>query len=489
MNKKFSALLGQSATWQILFNEQIYKAYDIHEIIFANLEKWDYQKLNSPEAGYVLAIGDNSFHYLLYIFLASILGIRIILINSKHLQYFENPDNCLNIKYIISTRKTLSTNKEVLHFETNIKLTRDPVFNRPPINNLEQAEIIFCTSGTTDNFKLVKYYEHNLYINAEMVANYMEFSTHDRCLCMFPLNYMYGFSVTMSMLIKNGFLILEQSAISPQAIVEYLYDERITVLPLIGSIVDNLMPHINNNMFFPNLKVLNASDKITVEQVKKIFKFAPIFWNNMGQTESGPRLFAIKIMKHEENKLKKYSHDNIIALGYPAHKDIKIAIRDEKNIECKDGEIGELNYKTPFAMEGYLNYKNINKGDWISSGDLAFKAKNGLVFFVGRKSQSIKINGTFVNVNLLHFYFKRVSFIKECFFMVDKNNKICGFFNVDFTFVQDENAAVNLIQEHYKEKFKLYPRISKLSFIKELPKTDSGKIQLKALQELAITFN
>jgi acyl-coenzyme A synthetase/AMP-(fatty) acid ligase len=481
--EKFSNLFKHNNRWRVRFNNIEYMARDILHILFGNMKSWECNATSLNKEKYILVVGENSFHYLLFIFLASCFNLKIIITNHKQSSFFDK-QNFEDIEYIISTRKITSSNKKLLLMDINLDL-KDESF-QIDLSKIKdkQAEIVFCTSGTTGDFKMAMYYEHKLYQNAKIVGDYMEISKNENCLCMFHLGYMYGFSVTMSVLIKGGFVILERSTLMPSAIIEYLVKDSITLLPIIGKIVDELIPHVQKDMFFPELKIINASDKIYVSHVEKIFKLAPIFWNNMGQTEAGPRLFSLKILKNDD--IERYSYNGVIALGMPVNDGIKIAVKNESGADCQDGEIGELFYKTKFGMENYLNFKNDSDDKWRSSGDIVCKKDNGIVYWIGRKSQLIKCNGVFINPNLLHVFFEKLPFVASCFFVSDDtSNKIYGFFVIRKKTCTDKDSILTQINKHYINNFPLYPRIDKIIFLSDFPKTESGKIHIQELKELA----
>ncbi|PFW68126.1 AMP-dependent synthetase, partial [Bacillus sp. AFS075960] len=55
-----------------------------------------------------------------------------------------------------------------------------------------RAQIVFMTSGTTSEPKLVVYDEEQLVENALAVGRYLDVQSGDGVLCMFPTHYMYG---------------------------------------------------------------------------------------------------------------------------------------------------------------------------------------------------------------------------------------------------------------------------------------------------------
>lgn len=490
MKAKFSSLLNSETCWAVEWNNRRFDSRIIKSIIAKNINSWKNIKHEFFKNKYYLVVGDNSLEYLTYVFLASCLGIKIILISRKQIEYFSKNDFSDKIAGVISSgdieiRKYANIKFDFYLDEKRLITKQSEVIE---VDGNIEAELVFCTSGTTSEFKMARYRESRLYKNASVVSDYLGLSKDDVCLCMFPFSYMYGFSCTFSTLIRGGRVIFERPTLPALGIIEYIQAENITLLPIVASIVDKLSPHLAG-LYFSNLKVINASDKIYVKHADEILRFSPVFWNNMGQTESGPRLFSLKIKSKNRGRLDKLSYNNVIALGRPVDKGVQVKIVNKAGIECAKGEVGELFYNTIFSMEGYLNLfedKLHLSPIWRSSGDLVFEGEQGMVYWVGRKSQLLKVNGIFVNVNLLHRYFDELPYVDSSFFTInEKINEINAYFIIDWKIISDEQAVRSMINSLYAKNFKLYPRISNLYFIDEFPRTESGKIEIKKLNAIA----
>lgn len=485
MQHKFSQLIHCS--WRIMFDGKFYHHKNIQACLLHNLEQWEKQNITFNKQNYVVCVGFNSLHYFLYTILASVLDLKVIFTSAQQLENLQIAYPGINVQYVISPRSIQC--KDILLIKINFDVfdyAGDKTLLTNDINQSGQANIVFFTSGTTGKFKLVQYQESKLYDNADVVGNYFGFSEADVCLCVFPVNYMYGFSMLFSMLLKGGTVILERSTIAPTRIVKYLNDSKITVLPILRDMVEKIAPIISaNHNYYPNLIVINAADKIYKKQVQKILTFAPIFWNNFGQTESGPRLFAIKITCH--TNLEKCCYRDVVAIGYPVHPDIIIDIRDESGHQVDAEVVGHLYYKTEFSMQGYLlaDGSCAPASQWQCSGDLVFQDHSGLVYWAGRKAQSVKINGMFVNINLLHHAFDIMPEVKQSYFLYDEDiNQIYGYFIVDQSI--DKINLHRAVIDRFRREFPQYPRLSQIYFISQFPKTNTGKIDIRMLKELAV---
>jgi acyl-CoA synthetase (AMP-forming)/AMP-acid ligase II len=68
--------------------------------------------------------------------------------------------------------------------------------------------------------------------------------------------------------------------------------------------------------------------------------------------------------------------------------------------ECAPGEIGELNFRGPFLMEGYVGrerHETFSQDGWYRTGDLVSVDEEGFFYFQGRSGDMIKTAGANVS--------------------------------------------------------------------------------------------
>lgn len=442
------------------------------------------QKIQFNTEEYVIAVGFNSFEYFFYIMLSSALGLNLIMCDPKMLNTLL--DNYkFNYSAVLST-KLINTNA-IPTFHLNITLDYE-VDSKNIVFEKKQGKLIFFTSGTTSLPKLVVYEEDTLLKNAKKVGEYLGIHQDDTCLCFFPTHYMYGFSMLMSTILNSGKVILERPTITAQEIWNYLAKDEIRVLPIIRSIIEKLRPFIySEKKYFPQLIILNASDRIYVEHVQDALQICPVFWNNFGQTESGPRIFANKLTETELSNIDCYSSNGVIALGKPIDESIQVTILKNDGTLCDTNEIGSLIYQSPYAMLGYLDQNgHLLEKESIQSGDLVYKNEKGFICWVGRENETIKIDGKYVNIGLLHKYFDKLKFVKNSYFSTSKTSeKLQAYFVLKTKRSYQAETIKNKILELYRLAFPIYPRLEKIHFLEDIPTTLTGKVKLTDLLHFA----
>lgn len=219
----------------------------------------------------------------------------------------------------------------------------------------------------------------------------------------------------------------------------------------------------------------------TVEWGKKAFGM-PIL-DNWWQTETGGIMIAnFPFMKVKPGSMGKPLPGVTVAIATVTENSVK---------ELAPGEQGHLVIKKgwPSMFIAYLNederYKKCFKGDWYITGDLARKDEDGYYWFVGRADDIIKTSGHMVGPFEVESVLMQHPAVTEAA-VIGKPEPTIG--EVVKAFVVIKPALIESeILKHDIMAFarkKLGPAVApkEISFIKEIPKTKSGKILRRLLK-------
>jgi long-chain acyl-CoA synthetase len=170
------------------------------------------------------------------------------------------------------------------------------------------------------------------------------------------------------------------------------------------------------------------------------------------------------------------------SVGKSYNKKISIKILSDKNKFLPNNEIGEIVCKTPAKFKYYLNSKKLNKDayykGYFKTGDIGYLDKKKYLYFLSRKKNIIRRNGLTIypedieNVILKNKNIKEAAVIgtetrKESliYLFIKKNNKI------------NEQNIKNILLK----KLSTFQIPNKIIFLKNIPKTNLGKINRKSL--------
>lgn len=401
-------------------------------------------------------------------FIASRLKLRAILLNVRDVGLLSgviNPEHVAAIVQQDNTRmhfmgEITQIQLEVLSVTQN-RLHADSEQAR--ITNLSEAHFYFMTSGTTSTPKLVQYRESVLIENASAVVRYLELEPADNTLCFFPVQYMYGLSSMLCALLSNSSIIFENIQLS--LVADLIERHNITTLPLIGDFMTPLSRMLRGKGCRIK-RILNASDRLLTGQASAILPCCEILWNNFGQTESGPRLFCLRI--RSEGDIAKYSRYGVVAPGFPMTPDIQIELRQAGT----GSDSYEMFYQSPYAADGYVNRDLIltQNNTWQRSGDLFEQGKDNCYYWIARAANEFKFKGHFVPVQLISDQIMNETGVRHYFSRGES-----GAINVNVEESAGEEV-LNTIRQMLADNWHHYP--CTLNTVSAFPLTPSGKIRL-----------
>ncbi|MCA1032355.1 acyl--CoA ligase [Bacillus timonensis] len=171
----------------------------------------------------------------------------------------------------------------------------------------------------------------------------------------------------------------------------------------------------------------------------------------------------------------------------------RVEIINEHGLPCEVGEVGDIavHKETPALFKEY--YKDPERtamqfrGDYYITGDKAKKDQDGYFWFEGRGDDIIISSGYTIGPFEVEDALVKHPFVKECA-VVASPDEIRGYIVKAFIVLReniDENSEglVQTLQEHVKEMTAPYKYPRKIEFVKDLPKTTSGKIRRIELRE------
>lgn len=168
----------------------------------------------------------------------------------------------------------------------------------------------------------------------------------------------------------------------------------------------------------------------------------------------------------------------------------EILLKDKDDREVAPGEEGVMWVRGHSTAPCYWNRPDKTaetmRGDWLYTGD-RFIEKNGFYFFQGRADDLIKVSGQWVWPLEVERCLAEHPHIHECAVLAhqmdDRRMTLKAFVRLRDGFTPDA-ATTKLLQDHVKQRLLpyKYPRI--VTYLPELPKTGTGKLDRQALARL-----
>lgn len=418
--------------------------------------------------GIVVGLNTQTSNHALSVILADS-GISIVLSHKKYQKYGD----------------AINEQVSVRHFETNIRTLWENGQHResyplPHMNPEDIGQIIY-TSGTTGAPKGVMLRHSNLVANTRAIIEYLELTERDKVMAVLPFFYSYGNSVLLTHIAVAGTLVVNQSFMYPNVILEQMVAEGVTGFSGVPSSFAILLHRSAVREYtFPMLRYLTqagASMSPTLARnLSDIFVDVKLFIM-YGQTEASARLSFLdpgRIIDKADS----------IGKAIPG---VTLKVCRPDGSEVGIGEVGEIVARGENIMAGYwqqpLETEKVLKDGELWTGDLARVDKDGFFYIEARKSDMIKSGSHRIAPKEIEDMILQLSSISEVA-VVGREDEILGEKIVAFSVLKDGcDVSEKELIRHCRRNLPAFKVPHEIVFQNELPKTVTGKIQKMELKK------
>lgn len=207
----------------------------------------------------------------------------------------------------------------------------------------------------------------------------------------------------------------------------------------------------------------------------------PKLWHAMlGMTEAGSVCLASED-ESEQPESRRGSFGRPVP-GFEAR-----VVRPEDGVECPTGEAGELWFRGPFLMEGYVGkerHETFDAENWYHTGDLVSVDRDGYVYFRGRSSDMIKTAGANVSPREVEAAILEVSGLVAHVIGVDDEAR--GQIVAALVRAPEGSVDAHDLRQRLRAVLSAYkvPKLVVAVPDDKVPLMSSGKVDLRALKEL-----
>lgn len=339
------------------------------------------------------------------------------------------------------------------------------------------ASLVF-TSGTTGQPKGVMLSHGAMAANALAVQQTLPMSPADVTLCVLPFHYAFGSSVLHTHLSLGATLVLENSFMYPQRIVQRMAQVAATHFYGVPSSFYLLLERGQLDSHpLPALRhVAQAGGPMDPVRIERLQQALPEvgFWVMYGQTEACSRLTTLSPSQRSGKPG---------SVG-PALPGVELQVRDAQGHPLPPGQIGDIWARGPNLMRGYWDSPHdtastLVKG-WLHTGDIGHLDADGFLFLHGRSREILKVGAHRVSPHEIERCIQAVAGVSECA-VVPLADELLG--EVVRACVIPAPGHPPLpqltreIQRHCREHLALYKVPKLVDYFDALPRTASGKVQ------------
>lgn len=359
-------------------------------------------------------------------------------------------------------------------------MTGQPAAFPTHASSAEDTAVIVYTSGTTGKPKGAELTHSNLLLNAILSAELFKTSHDDVQLIVLPLFHIFA----MTTLMNAGIYRASKNVLLPRfeapAAFSLMQKHEVTIFAGVPTMYWGMV-HAEGDFDFEavsrTLRVAVSGGASLPIQVLEDFeaKFKVPIMEGYGMSEGSP----VVSFNQMDTGLKPGS------VGTPVWGS-EVKIVDDEDNELPTGERGQLIYRGHNVMKGYYKRPEINrevlKGGWMHSGDVAYKDEDGFIFIVDRTKDMIIRGGLNVypreveEVMMKHEAVSLVAVIGKPDEEMGEEVHACVVCNVGKQIPADELIAWT------KERLAAYKYPRTIEYLESLPMSATGKILKKELR-------
>ncbi|MFC7322706.1 long-chain-fatty-acid--CoA ligase [Halobacillus campisalis] len=356
-------------------------------------------------------------------------------------------------------------------------------FDREELDESDIACLLY-TSGTTGNPKGVLLSHRSNYLHALSAMHHLRVSDQDTLLHVLPMFHVNGwgspFYYTM-----NGATQVMLRKVEPEAILNKISKHKVSVLHMAPTVLNMILEQyeVMNIDIDQKVRIVIAGSAPPPAFVRKVeeelgWEFIQVY----GMTEISPLITTSALRGSEKNLPKEEQYLLKAKTGY-AMVGSKVKVVDElgEDVPADGKSIGEIATRSNNVMEGY--YKNPEatnetiRDGWLYTGDMAVVDERGFIEIVDRKKDVIISGGENISSIEVEGALYDHPSILEAAVVAVPHEKWGEAPHAVIVVRENHSLSEEELKNYCRAKLAHFKVPKSYSFVEELPKTASGKIQ------------
>lgn len=378
-----------------------------------------------------------------------------------------------------------------IHYDDWLSDFSKEPFDRADIDEQDVCSLLY-TSGTTGNPKGVMLTHRNNYLHALSCQHHIRVSDQDMYLHILPMFHVNGWGSPFYYT-ANGATHVMLRKIVPEAIFDLIQKYKVTSMHMAPTVLNALIQYYDQ--YKPkvghDVRVVIAGSAPPPAFVTRIeedlgWEFLQVY----GMTESSPLSLFSPIRPHLEDIPKEKKYRLKAKAGIPmVGSDVKVVNDFGEEVAWNGKEIGEVVVRSHGVMKGYwkneqATMQTIQTG-WLHTGDMGTVDEYGTIDIVDRKKDIIISGGENISsIEVEGVLYEHPSILEAA--VVALPHEKWGETPHAFVVVKKSEALTEEeVIQFSRSKLAHFKAVTGVTFVDELPKTASGKIQKVHLRNQA----
>lgn len=374
--------------------------------------------------------------------------------------------------------KTKSTNPSVSPISVLLDSTKDEWIAEDL--SPDDGACILYTSGTTGHPKGVELSLYNLHTNAEFYADAIQLTEEHYGCIVTPLSHLLVLMAGLTLIFLKGAKFYLFEKFSTKKVAETIHREKINFFIGVPAMYYMFLTLLESKEYdMSSLEICITSGAHMPTDVRRKFeeRYQTKTLQAYGQTESSP-VISVDYLDKE----RKFD-----SVGFPLPH-VEVRIVDNHGQILPPGEEGEIIARGHCVMKGYWNNpeetaKTVKDG-WLYTGDIGKMDEDGYVYFLDRKKELLISGGFNIYPKELENVLYQHPKVLEASVIGVPDERLGEIPKAYIALKEGCTATEEEIKTFAQEQLADYKRIREVEFIKEIPKTPTGKLMKRKLIEM-----
>jgi long-chain acyl-CoA synthetase len=342
----------------------------------------------------------------------------------------------------------------------------------------DDTAVILYTSGTTGTPKGAELSHANLLGNCETARSLFDLESERVTLGALPLFHSFGQTCAMNATIKGGGTLTLLPRFEPAKALEIIERDGVNVFEGVPTMYGAILHAPERERFdASSLEVCASGGAAMPVELLRGFEeaFGCKILEGYGLSETSP----VASFNHPDRERKAGS------IGTPI-RGVEMKVVDEDDNELPAGEVGEIVIRGPNVMKGYWNRadatKEVLRGGWLHTGDVAKVDDDGYFFIVDRKKDMIIRGGYNVYPREIEEVLYEHPAVREAAVVGVPDEELGEEIGAAVALKDGAQASADELREHVRSQVAAYKYPRVVWFVEDLPKGPTGKILKREIE-------